>query len=68
MEEESKTLEEGDSCPKQNCKGVLSYYVEDCYCHTNPPCSNCENCLLSCNICNWGRDESDWEEVGNKTC
>ena len=51
----SKVYEEGDKCPRDiTCTGVLIFPpVEDCYCHINPPCSNCVNNALTCDVCDW---------------
>lgn len=51
-------FEEGDECPELECNGVLAYLeVEDCRCHTNPPCHACVNNPLTCTECEWVDEE-----------
>lgn len=48
--------EEGDKCPECK-KGELTYHVEVCTCHINPPCSACVDAPLTCNECGAEFDE-----------
>jgi hypothetical protein len=51
---------EGDVCGRDNCKGILYYpKVENCSCHTNPPCSTCVENKLSCPVCFWEEGDED---------
>ena len=54
----SSKLAEGDVCPMQGCSGVLELRdVENCSCHINPPCAQCEENLLCCEQCGWTTGE-----------
>lgn len=45
--------EEGQYCP-DGCGGKLMYPPSDnCSCHINPPCGECSNRTLVCDICAW---------------
>ena len=44
-------IEEGDRCPTCKEGHMIWPKVSQCYCHINPPCYNCENNLLTCDIC-----------------
>lgn len=47
-----ETYEEGDRCQVIGCEGTLEYIREgDCSCHISPPCHNCVDAPLKCNVC-----------------
>jgi len=47
-------IEEGDTCGRGGCRGVLSYpSVENCSCHISPPCAQCVENKLRCPVCHW---------------
>lgn len=51
-------LEEGDFCPKPNCEGKMGFHpVENCACHTNPPCGKCITNPLVCLKCGYTEDD-----------
>ena len=51
-------MEEGDKCPNDDCDGTLSYQkVENCSCHINPPCQQCANNPLTCDVCGWQEND-----------
>lgn len=60
---DDRILEEGDRCPEckgrcPECKGTMGYEpVENCYCHINPPCSNCTDNPLVCLECGYGMND-----------
>ncbi len=57
MNKEQIIYEEGQKCPE--CKeGILDYpKVQNCSCHINPPCSNCVDNKLTCEVCGWEEPE-----------
>jgi hypothetical protein len=49
--------EEGDRCPEEGCDGKMFYdAVENCSCHINPPCGNCEHNPLVCDTCGYNEE------------
>lgn len=50
-------LDEGDGCPAcamYGDTGTLHYArVDDCFCHISPPCSNCVESPLQCDLCGY---------------
>lgn len=56
----AKEYDEGDKCPKPGCKGDLAYINEEgCSCHISPPCSNCVDAPLICDVCGLAPDSED---------
>ena len=56
-------LEEGSICNREGCEGVISFKpIENCACHTNPPCYACENGVLECPECGISEEEEVWFE------
>lgn len=53
----TKVLEEGDVCPKCNEGTMVIPEVEDCSCHVSPPCNQCAESGLQCNVCEWNTNE-----------
>lgn len=51
--------EEDNICGVEGCTGVLGYEpVENCSCHINPPCGNCEDNPLVCLECGrYGKED-----------
>jgi hypothetical protein len=50
-------LEEGDTCSEPGCLGKMHYApVENCSCHINPPCGNCEHNPLVCDACGYNEE------------
>ena len=45
-------LEEGDICDQPECLGTMENApVENCSCHSSPPCNACINAGIVCNTC-----------------
>lgn len=54
--------QEGNECPECTV-GKLEYLsVENCYCHIEPPCSNCVDNPLACGECGWEEDKYAYEK------
>lgn len=52
-------LEEGSTCPKCQLGKLSLPPVENCSCHTSPPCSACTDRVLECKDCGWKEGEVD---------
>lgn len=46
-----KKIEEGDFCPECRIGYLLVRKGDNCSCHINPPCPECEQVILICNFC-----------------
>lgn len=46
---------EGDTCGRNGCDGVLvvEYEGSECTCHINPPCNYCVSGHVVCPECGW---------------
>ena len=53
-------LEEGDRCPEPGCVGKMEWRCTgDCSCYISPPCNNCTNGVLTCDVCGWSTDDME---------
>lgn len=44
-------IEEGQTCPEEDCQGIMEWKSPNCSCHLRPPCSSCLRGLLICSKC-----------------
>jgi len=53
-------FEEGDTCNRDKCEGVISIHKsENCSCHISPPCSSCTAPRNYCPVCEWEESEEE---------
>lgn len=58
MAENIEGTGEGETCGRDGCDGVIRWQQpENCSCHINPPCSECESLTLECPKCGWELEE-----------
>lgn len=63
MKNNTEGYSKGDTCNRDNCKGVIDEHDTDgcCSCHINPPCSFCETNRSYCPECDWDAEAEDIE-------
>jgi hypothetical protein len=56
-------VEEGETCGRDGCKGVIEYQKPDnCSCHISPPCHSCVSVALHCPECDWEAEEEPFND------
>ena len=49
---------EGETCRRKGCKGIVQEHpVENCSCHSMPPCGSCTLPRGFCQACGWEESE-----------
>ena len=58
VESQKPGYQEGDTCNRNGCTGILDTHpVDGCYCHISPPCGACTSPRGFCPECGW--EEAD---------
>ena len=53
---------EGSKCENPGCDGTMEFAApENCSCHISPPCRQCEEIELVCDVCGYTEEEADTE-------